>query len=274
MIVRSKRRTNFTIVDNQLINDSNLKDWAELGLLVYLLSKPDDWEISPSHLAKQRKASKNTIYRLLGELREAGYCTVEKHSDGTTDWVIYDEPNPKNRDQGKPHPKNPDHKKPDQGFCTQLNTDSILNTDSDQSSGTNVPGAGAPPVDLSEEEPELSTEPENKEISNSARVQIWRIGIKILTDQGMTESPARAFIGKQAKLGEKKLASLIGECAAKTPVNARAYIAAAMQNAYNLYDEQQLRKAAKEYGVPPKQSDTYDTWRERVRQAMKGRVAA
>ena len=43
MIRRKSKKKNFTVLDNDLLNDTSL-DWDELGKLVYLLSKADDTE--------------------------------------------------------------------------------------------------------------------------------------------------------------------------------------------------------------------------------------
>jgi hypothetical protein len=51
MIKRLPRRTTWTILPNEIVNDDRL-DWKEFGLLAYLLSKPDNWETHPRQLSR------------------------------------------------------------------------------------------------------------------------------------------------------------------------------------------------------------------------------
>jgi hypothetical protein len=90
MIIRASRKNRFTVIPNDLIEDPAL-DWKDLGLLVYLLSKPDNWEISVEHLRKQRKMGRDAIYKCLDAIIDAGYARREKQRDGTIDWFIFDD---------------------------------------------------------------------------------------------------------------------------------------------------------------------------------------
>ena len=77
----SDARASWTLLPNVTLEDGSLS-WDALGLLTYLLSKPDHWTISTAHLAKQRSAGRDKIRRLLGELEDAGYLTKEVKRDG------------------------------------------------------------------------------------------------------------------------------------------------------------------------------------------------
>lgn len=95
------------MIRNTAIEDESL-NWDALGLLTYLLSKPDSWNIQAAHLAKIRKASRNTIYRMLCDLKKARYAFSKRLQSGKVDWYVFDEPYPKIWDEGKePHPKKP-----------------------------------------------------------------------------------------------------------------------------------------------------------------------
>lgn len=59
-------------MSKETIRDLGL-DFDALGCLVFLLSKPDDFEIRPEVLAKERKLGRMTIYRHLKKLIGAGY---------------------------------------------------------------------------------------------------------------------------------------------------------------------------------------------------------
>lgn len=140
MIVRQKRSKNFTVIANDLLNDSRL-DWKELGLLVYLLSKPDDWCVSAAHLAKQRKTGRDGILVSLKKLREAGYVHFQRKVTGGGDYVVFDEPRETlvgvERPQDtagdvdtQPQPENPTlGNSPKPSFPTLGNSGRIVNTD-------------------------------------------------------------------------------------------------------------------------------------------------
>lgn len=126
MIIRSARTVNFTVINNAIIEDSEL-DWRDLGLLVFLLSKPDNWEISVEHLSRQKKLGRDGIYASLKALINAGYVVRQKLSDGNIKWTIYDDKNPDRENPEKatysligkiPNRENPDRENP-----TLINTD-------------------------------------------------------------------------------------------------------------------------------------------------------
>ncbi len=116
MIIRTPKKVRFTVISNAVIEDQRLT-WAATGLLIYLLSKPDNWRIQPAHLIKERQLGRDGIYRLLKELETAGYMRkrqVKNHAGRMvgTDWFVFDEPQPaapgpENPDTGKPHPELP-----------------------------------------------------------------------------------------------------------------------------------------------------------------------
>lgn len=132
-IIRNKRINNFTTIQNSLINDQRL-GWHDLGMLVYLLSKPDTWKVRVDVLVKERNLGKNAVYEILKRLREYGYARLVKFADGSTEWYIYDNPNlqnpdQENRDQADPNPENPDQANPDQANPDQGFRDVLVKTD-------------------------------------------------------------------------------------------------------------------------------------------------
>ncbi len=71
-IYKAPVRDNFTIIPNETHQDTTLSLQAR-GLLGYFLSLPDDWVIRPEHAAKENGIGRNTVYKLIKELRESGY---------------------------------------------------------------------------------------------------------------------------------------------------------------------------------------------------------
>ena len=70
-------RKHFTIVPNKTADDDALSGMAT-AILLYLLSKPDDWETSVPDLRRRfRKDSRNHIRQGLQDLQDAGYARLE-----------------------------------------------------------------------------------------------------------------------------------------------------------------------------------------------------
>ncbi|MEN8180589.1 MAG: hypothetical protein ABFS39_18480 [Pseudomonadota bacterium] len=79
-IIRAPRRHRFVIIDQHAIEDSRLS-WAARGLLGYLLSRPDDWKVLVNDLRNRGDLGRDGIYKLLRELREAGYVRFLRSRD-------------------------------------------------------------------------------------------------------------------------------------------------------------------------------------------------
>lgn len=134
MIIRREKRTkNFTVIDNDIINDPRL-DWRDLGLLVYLLSKPDNWEICTAHLIKVRKSGRDAIYTSLKVLCECGYASKKPNPAGGWNWTISENPNTEipnteKTDSSSPNQEKPDTEKPNTEFPNTEKPDTLINTD-------------------------------------------------------------------------------------------------------------------------------------------------
>lgn len=99
MIIRAERKDKFTVVSNAALEDSRLSFRAK-GILVFILSKPDKWQVSERHLAEQGPDGRSAVATALTELANAGYLrrTRTRQPDGTFAWesMIFDEPQPTN----------------------------------------------------------------------------------------------------------------------------------------------------------------------------------
>lgn len=132
-IIRQKRKDRFLVVDNKIIEDKRLSFKAR-GLLIYMLSKPDDWKFWTSELVKRSaKDGISSIRTALKELEAAGYLTRkrERSSKGTftsQDWILTDKPAFQPQVE-KPHVDNPQVEKPHVDNRTLPNTDFKPNTD-------------------------------------------------------------------------------------------------------------------------------------------------
>ena len=96
MIRRSPRpRTSFTVVQNQIIEDHRLS-FKATGVLIYLLSKPDDWRTSTAQLARAKKEGIDAVRTAMSELEKAGYVRRRRYQDSAGRWafetVVFDDP--------------------------------------------------------------------------------------------------------------------------------------------------------------------------------------
>ena len=95
-IIRSPRlESNFSIISNSVIRDSRLSYKAR-GILLEILSRPDNWSVSADSLARSGQEGRHSILSALKELREAGYLRTEKLRDEKgmfkTISIVYDTP--------------------------------------------------------------------------------------------------------------------------------------------------------------------------------------
>lgn len=96
MIIRRVKTKNFVQLENALVRDQNLT-LDEHGMLHYLLSLPDDWEVSRHNCAKFWGIGRDKAARIFRSLRKRGWAQVERvHGDDGTflgvRWIITDEP--------------------------------------------------------------------------------------------------------------------------------------------------------------------------------------
>ena len=132
-IIRTKREHNYTVVSNK-VYDKNQLSWQAMGLLGYLLTKPDNWQVMVAELVNVTKDTKKPtgregVYNIINELKEKGFISVRKNSDGSTDYTVYDEPI-----------HQPNQGKPNQGKPTLVNTEykQVLNITKDGDVGVEV----------------------------------------------------------------------------------------------------------------------------------------
>lgn len=106
-ILRNPNRGKFTVVDNYALRDDNLSLKAR-GLLVTMLSLPDNWQFSENGLCSIfKKDGQASIRSGLKELEEFGYLVRTRTRDNlgrvsSVDWTIYDYPHLEKRNVVNP----------------------------------------------------------------------------------------------------------------------------------------------------------------------------
>lgn len=127
MIVRSKRpSSHFTVLSNEIIRDRRLS-WRARGILIYLLSMPDDWRTTTAHLTSVGQEGRDSIRGALSELEMIGYLIRQKHQDDRGRWstatYVYDCPqNP----QGFPPPEPENPASVNQALLEELNKKNLI----------------------------------------------------------------------------------------------------------------------------------------------------
>ena len=126
-IIRAKREHDFSIISNK-VYDKNQLSWQAMGLLGYLLTKPDNWKVMVAELVNVTKDTKKPtgkegVYNIIKELRDKGFIVVKKNSDGSTDYKVFDEPNQAEPNQAEPNQAEPNQAEPNQAEPTLINTE-------------------------------------------------------------------------------------------------------------------------------------------------------
>ena len=115
MVYREDNKVNYTKISNELLKDKQLS-LAAKGLLITMLSLPDNWSYSTLGLTSIVKESKNTIHRLLKELESSNHLirrSIRNESGRFVkyDYFIYELPYPNIRDMELPDMENSDDNK-------------------------------------------------------------------------------------------------------------------------------------------------------------------
>lgn len=128
-IIRRVHNANYTIIGNRCLQDETLSA-ESLGVLCYLLGKPNDWQVMMADLMRRFGCGRDKMQRIIRELIEVGYVHREQAREagafGSTRYVVYsdpDSPQPENPVTA-PQPEKPATAKPAPGNPPLLNTES------------------------------------------------------------------------------------------------------------------------------------------------------
>lgn len=73
-IIRVQKNSNYSIISNVHLQDETLS-WKAKGILSYLLSKPDNWQVYIAHLKNQSTDGRDATASGIRELINAGYLS-------------------------------------------------------------------------------------------------------------------------------------------------------------------------------------------------------
>ncbi|POA45570.1 hypothetical protein C1893_23220 [Pseudomonas sp. MPR-ANC1] len=88
-IIRAARKSQFYVLPTTTIEDNRLS-WEARGMLVYLLSKPDHWEVRVEDLLARtrnclgKRSGRDKVYGILKELQMSGYVIRRYDRQGGT----------------------------------------------------------------------------------------------------------------------------------------------------------------------------------------------
>jgi hypothetical protein len=77
LTIRGSKKDGYTVADNGFIKDDRLS-WQAKGLMTYLLSLPDDWDINLVELERHAKDGIHATRAAVRELQTAGYIKTDK----------------------------------------------------------------------------------------------------------------------------------------------------------------------------------------------------
>ena len=115
-VFRIERTRDYTVMSNHHLRNEKLSLKAK-GLLSMMLSLPDDWNYTTRGLAKICKEGVDAIGGALRELESAGYIVRHQLRDRSgrisdTEYVIYEQPQPKQPDMPQPDTASPGTENP------------------------------------------------------------------------------------------------------------------------------------------------------------------
>ena len=160
MIHRAEYDKDYTRVKNGFVQDMSLSLKAK-GLMLVILSLPDDWDFSIKGLSYMTNLSEQVVMKLVKELKSAGYITQKKvkNKQGqfvSYEWDVYDLPElNKNRTSAKPNfsktelRENRTTEKPNYGKLTPkqiTNNNKELNITKDSLEQKGLPKKFTPPT--------------------------------------------------------------------------------------------------------------------------------
>ena len=124
-VFRIERTRDYTVMSNHHLRNHELSLKAK-GLISMMLSLPDDWNYTTRGLAKICKEGVDAIGNALRELETAGYIVRHQLRDrqsriSDTEYVIYEQPQPRQPDTASPDTENLYLDKPDTEKPAELN---------------------------------------------------------------------------------------------------------------------------------------------------------
>lgn len=139
-------QSNFYLLSKDISEDTRLS-WAARGLLIFLLGKPDHWEVSTAHLIKQtadssRKSGRDAVRGIMNELIECGYMRREAARGDSgefkgNNYIVSEIPELKGKNE--PEPDSPQTGNPSSAFHPQVSIDVLTSNNISNKNTRSIP---------------------------------------------------------------------------------------------------------------------------------------
>ena len=104
---------NYVKITNDLVDDRTIS-WKAKGLFCHMASKPNHWNFTVASLASQFPDGKAAIFAALKELKERGWITYLKHSNGQGKYKLETSIEPESDNQYEAMPESDNRTETDQ----------------------------------------------------------------------------------------------------------------------------------------------------------------
>ena len=176
-VFRIERTRDYTVMSNHHLRDKGLSLKSK-GLLSMMLSLPEDWNYTTRGLAKICKEGVDAIGGALRELESAGYIVRHQMRDrqgriSDTEYVIYEQPQPKAPDTPQPDTASPDTENP---YLADPDTEkpAELNIEKSKTQKSNTQGASTDSIPFRETAAARPPERKGRDTMSVEEMQSYR----------------------------------------------------------------------------------------------------
>ena len=176
-VFRIERTRDYTVMSNHHLRDKALSLKSK-GLLSMMLSLPEDWNYTTRGLAKICKEGVDAIGGALRELEAAGYIVRHQMRDrqgriSDTEYVIYEQPQPKEPDTPQPDTASPDTENP---YLDSPDTEkpAELNIEKSKTQKSNTQGASTDSIPFRETAAARPPERKGRDAMSVEEMQSYR----------------------------------------------------------------------------------------------------
>ena len=176
-VFRIERTRDYTVMSNHHLRDKALSLKSK-GLLSMMLSLPEDWNYTTRGLAKICKEGVDAIGGALRELEAAGYIVRHQMRDrqgriSDTEYVIYEQPQPKAPDTPQPDTASPGTENP---YLADPDTEkpAELNIEKSKTQKSNTQGASTDSIPFRETAAARPPERKGRDAMSVEEMQSYR----------------------------------------------------------------------------------------------------
>ena len=176
-VFRIERTRDYTVMSNHHLRDKALSLKSK-GLLSMMLSLPEDWNYTTRGLAKICREGVDAIGGALRELEAAGYIVRHQMRDrqgriSDTEYVIYEQPQPKAPDTPQPDTASPDTENP---YLDSPDTEkpAELNIEKSKTQKSNTQGASTDSIPFRETAAARPPERKGRDAMSVEEMQSYR----------------------------------------------------------------------------------------------------